>query len=163
MKADRMRMRLSRVRMSGGSLPAGGAEGTLRASATYGPLGGLAPPCHTGPRQACFILRIGPECPGIRVRRPSCRSGATPSLKGMMDMRTLRIVLVLALVSAPAVASTEEVRGVYVGDMDKSADPCSNFYDYANGTWRASNPIPDSMTRWSRRWAAGESAKDQLK
>ena len=78
-------------------------------------------------------------------------------------MPTLRIVLVLALVCAPAFGSTEEVRGVYVGDMDKSADPCSNFYDYANGTWRASNPIPDSMTRWSRRWAAGETAKDQLK
>ena len=78
-------------------------------------------------------------------------------------MRTLRIVLILALACAPAFGSTEQVRGVYVGDMDKTADPCSNFYDYANGTWRASNPIPDSMTRWSRRWAAGETAKDQLK
>lgn len=78
-------------------------------------------------------------------------------------MRRWRIALVLALVCAPAFASTDEVRGVYVGDMDKNADPCSNFFDYANGTWRAANPIPDSMTRWSRRWAAGETAKDQLK
>ena len=32
-----------------------------------------------------------------------------------------------------------------------------------NGGWRASNPIPASMPRWSRRWAAGEQAKEQLK
>jgi endothelin-converting enzyme/putative endopeptidase len=47
--------------------------------------------------------------------------------------------------------------------MDRKADPCDNFYDYANGTWRAQNPIPASMDRWSRRWAAGEANKEQLK
>jgi endothelin-converting enzyme/putative endopeptidase len=47
--------------------------------------------------------------------------------------------------------------------MDRKSDPCDNFYDYANGSWRAQNPIPASMDRWSRRWAAGEANKEQLK
>ena len=78
-------------------------------------------------------------------------------------MRSMRVLLLLALVCAPAFGDTDHPRGVYMGDMDRSVDPCGDFYDYANGAWRAANPIPASMTRWSRRWAAGETAKDQLK
>lgn len=52
---------------------------------------------------------------------------------------------------------------IHPGDMDRSAEPCNDFYQFANGTWRANNPIPASMSRWSRRWKAGEDAKTQLK
>src|SRR3954447_8661763 len=71
-------------------------------------------------------------------------------------MRKLVVILFLA------VAATAQQRGVYVEDIDKSANACTNFFDYANGAWRKANPIPASMGRWSRRWAAGERAKDQL-
>jgi endothelin-converting enzyme/putative endopeptidase len=54
------------------------------------------------------------------------------------------------------------LRGINVGDLDRTAQPCDDFYQFANGTWRANNPIPASMARWSRRWQAGESAKDRL-
>jgi putative endopeptidase len=60
-------------------------------------------------------------------------------------------------------APTTSQHGIYVSDMDRSADPCNDFFDYANGTWRKDNPIPAYMDRWSRRWKAGEDAKDQLK
>jgi len=53
--------------------------------------------------------------------------------------------------------------GVVVSDMDRKADPCNDFYEFANGTWRASNPIPASMSRWSRRWQAGETSKEKLR
>ncbi len=54
------------------------------------------------------------------------------------------------------------LHSVDVNDLDRKAAPCDDFYEFANGTWRAKNPIPASMTRWSRRWQAGESAKDKL-
>ena len=53
--------------------------------------------------------------------------------------------------------------GVYTDDLDRAADPCTDFFAFSNGSWRKHNPIPASMTRWSRRWQAGENAKDQLK
>ena len=47
--------------------------------------------------------------------------------------------------------------------MNPKADACTDFYEFANGTWRAENPIPSYMDRWSRRWASGENNKANLK
>lgn len=69
----------------------------------------------------------------------------------------------LVLFAASACAADGGQQGVQVGDIDRKAEPCTDFFAYANGIWRAQNPIPASMPRWSRRWAAGEANKDQLK
>ena len=55
------------------------------------------------------------------------------------------------------------LKGIETADMDRSVKPCENFFDYSNGAWRANNPIPAYMDRWSRRWQAGELNKDQLR
>ena len=34
--------------------------------------------------------------------------------------------------------------------MDKTADPCEDFYQYACGGWRKNNPIPADQSRWGR-------------
>jgi putative endopeptidase len=66
----------------------------------------------------------------------------------------------------PAPAPTPPVlslRGVLADDIDRSADPCADFFQYANGAWRTSHPIPASQSRWSRRWESGETNKEHLK
>ncbi|MGC2695449.1 MAG: M13 family metallopeptidase [Candidatus Angelobacter sp.] len=78
-------------------------------------------------------------------------------------MRFLRLSLVLLLAACASLAQGPAQKGVQPGDIDRTADPCTDFFQFANGKWRAENPIPPSMVRWSRRWQAGEAAKDQLK
>ena len=63
---------------------------------------------------------------------------------------------------ALAQAQSGALRGIEPADIDRTADACTDFYQFANGKWRTDHPIPAAMPRWSRRWAAGESAKDRL-
>jgi len=77
----------------------------------------------------------------------------------------MRLVAAMLVALAPAAfaADAKAPKGIEAGDLDRGASPCGDFFEFANGAWRAANPIPSSMVRWSRRWAAGESAKEQLK
>jgi endothelin-converting enzyme/putative endopeptidase len=79
-----------------------------------------------------------------------------------MNRASTSLLLTLALLPAAAGSAAAEGTGIELGDIDRSAKPCDDFFAFANGAWRAANPIPASMPRWSRRWAAGESAKDRL-
>jgi putative endopeptidase len=66
-------------------------------------------------------------------------------------------------VVAPPSQQAQAQRGVYLDDIDRRQDPCNDFYEYANGAWRAAHPIPSWMGRWSRRWEAAEANKEHLK
>jgi len=79
-------------------------------------------------------------------------------------MRTATSLLIgtFLLLGTASGADTAQ-KGIELSDMDRKADPCADFFEFANGAWRAANPIPASLPRWSRRWAAGESTKEQLK
>jgi endothelin-converting enzyme/putative endopeptidase len=72
-------------------------------------------------------------------------------------------LIAILLLASTLSAQTPPERGVFVEDIDKKVDACTNFFDYANGAWRTANPIPGSMQRWSRRWAAGELSKEQVR
>jgi putative endopeptidase len=74
----------------------------------------------------------------------------------------MRLALILLLTLAPA-ASAQTQKGIEIGDLNRSVEPCTDFFEFSNGAWRTAHPIPPSMSRWSRRWEAGELAKDQLK
>ncbi len=78
-------------------------------------------------------------------------------------MSLARILIVVFVLSAAVLAQNSAQRGIEVSDLNRNVAACDDFYEFANGGWRAANPIPASMPRWSRRWAAGESTKDKLR
>jgi predicted metalloendopeptidase len=47
-------------------------------------------------------------------------------------------------------SSTKSEGGFDINALDKSADPCVDFYQFACGGWRKANPIPPDQTRWGR-------------
>ena len=47
-----------------------------------------------------------------------------------------------------------------VTSMDRSLDPCENFYEYSCGGWQKKNPIPPDQTSWS---VYGKLYQDNLK
>ncbi|XP_012534425.1 endothelin-converting enzyme 1 [Monomorium pharaonis] len=43
----------------------------------------------------------------------------------------------------------KEIAQIFLDSMDKSVDPCDDFYEYACGKWPVHNPIPKGMTSWN--------------
>ena len=80
---------------------------------------------------------------GILLLGSGCGSSKQPATKAA------------APAAAPAVAATTPAAppvkkgvGINVANFDLGADPCADFFQYANGAWIKNNPIPGSEVRW---------------
>jgi putative endopeptidase len=78
-------------------------------------------------------------------------------------MRIVKALLPLLLLSQLMLSQTATLHSIDVTDLDRKVDPCADFYEFSNGTWRANHSIPPTMVRWSKRWESGETTKDKLK
>ena len=57
---------------------------------------------------------------------------------------------VVAQNAATPTAKPADIRSFDLNAIDKSVDPCNDFYHYACGTWLKNNPIPPDQSSWGR-------------
>src|SRR4051812_14274507 len=88
------------------------------------------------PRFAAIILAMAFSC--------RWRKGAEDS----RNIGNMRVVITLCLAAAAAVA--QQAPGFDLGALNRRADPCANFYQYACGGWMTGNPLPGDASRWGR-------------
>src|ERR1700682_817881 len=116
--------------------------------------------------KACFVFFCsGAESQGLvssRIKLMHNPTSTAESQRTSMLLKSLASLLVVSsslafgqafLAVSPESAPTSEPKrpiSFDLGAIDKTVDPCTNFYLYACGNWKKNNPIPADQAIWGR-------------
>src|SRR5215813_14563067 len=74
------------------------------------------------------------------------------------------MVLFFALTTTMGgIAYSNSHNGFDTARLDRKCKPCDDFYQFANGTWLADNPIPSDFSSWSSFNILADKNRDALR
>src|SRR5271167_2747749 len=73
------------------------------------------------------------------------------------------MLLASLVLSSCACAQDAGQAGFDVSQLDRAADPCVDFYQFACGGWRAKNPLPPDKARYNRYEEMAEGNRNKLR
>uniref|UniRef100_A0A8C7KED7 Endothelin-converting enzyme 1 n=1 Tax=Oncorhynchus kisutch TaxID=8019 RepID=A0A8C7KED7_ONCKI len=83
---------------------------------------------------------------------PRCWAEKTHTERRLLVLVLCLVVLSHSLLAAhPGMCLTEPcitVASAVMGALDRSVDPCHDFYNFACGGWVRNNPLPEGKSRW---------------
>src|SRR6476659_5057499 len=64
------------------------------------------------------------------------------------SVNSLPVFLFVMVLLALSVFGQSAGHGLEPTGIDEAANPCQDFYQYANGKWLSTNPIPPAYPQW---------------
>src|SRR5687768_8910861 len=72
----------------------------------------------------------------------------SPSGDSRMRFRFAPLAAAIAMVVSTSASAYTNERGLDRKNFDESTPACTDFYQYANGNWLKTNPVPNEYSTW---------------